>query len=242
MSTSSLVTIVTSTYNKELYLPDAFNSLLRQTFEHWQWWLILDIPNQATMEAAYKCAVCDDRVKIFEGKDHLTREYTKVNKIARMSWIMNKYLPKIDTKFFAWLSDDDIWSPTFIEALIEKLDDTHEVAYGICQHFTQKITGEWEWFMTTGQNLVKYGPNCSTKPLCNLDGGQILQTTASYLNLGWKFPEQDVGSTSRHLDGIYLNELSKKYEFVPVNEVVLVHRATLLSEFTPAGSEATVLR
>lgn len=228
----NLVTIVTSTYNKPTHLFDAYNSLVNQTIKYWEWMLILDIPIPETAQSAYKIANLDSRVTVFDGKDHMTREYTKSKNIARMSWIINKYWPMVKTKYFAWLSDDDVFSPTFIESLLHAMGTRHDVSYGICNHFDEDEYGDLKFLMQTGQHLTRYGPNCPIKPLCNIDGGQILQTTASYRALDWKAPEENSLEVSRYLDGIYLNELSAKFEFIPVNEVVLIHRNTLVSEYT----------
>lgn len=233
----NLVTIVTPTYNKPTYLFDAYNSLASQTIKYWEWMLILDIPIPETAKVAYEIANLDNRVIIFDGKDHMTREYTKSKNIARMSWVINKYFPMIKTKYFAWLSDDDVLSPIFMESLLDAIGNRHDISYGVCHHFNEEKSGEWKFLMQTGHTLTKYGPNCPVKPFCNIDGGQILQTTSSYRALDWKAPEENGSEVSRYLDGIYLNELSSKFEFVPVNDVVLIHRNTLMSEYTKTRFE-----
>jgi glycosyltransferase involved in cell wall biosynthesis len=223
-----ITTIVTATYNKEKFLPQAAESVFNQTRKDWRWWIILDGANGKTTDYIFNLQHRDPRITAFmENVGFYERK-----KIYRPSILMNKYFPIIATDYFCWLSDDDIMQPTYLESLAGTLDShpSWDVVFGWMDVIDQVNDTDWKLHMYFGRHHWNKEYNADTPPMHLLDGGQILQTKASYAVLNWQFPLEWVpGNTC---DGLYLNELAKKFTLHPINEHVLTHRRTFLSENT----------
>lgn len=220
-----LITIITPTYNKEEYLPDAIRSVLGLTFQEWEWWIVLDNANEATRRIAFH--IRDPRVRVymetFPEKDRF--------KECRSAKIINEYFPRVWTPYIFWLSDDDLLHPEGLGKLAKALEEHQDwdVVYGRCQ-----ITHELRDGNYADHGELLHGPDvglgCTVQPCCVLDGGQILQTQSAYEALdGWQL------TTAMHAaaecDGIYLNELAKHFVFHYVDTPLVVHRRTKKSVF-----------
>lgn len=219
-------TIVTATYNKAAFFKDAIESVLNQTRKDWRWWIILDGANADTIELCMNLQHRDQRVTLFSEEVAYGERY----KFYRPSMLMNKYFPLILTNYFCWLSDDDVWEPTYLEDLAGALD-THrdwDVVYGGAQVLEQTKTG-WRTTITLPEHFDRtYDEN--NMPCFHIDGGSIVQTKRSYdcIRLsGWQFPTDD---THTFADGLYMNELAKSYTIHPSRKLVLTHRITSISE------------
>lgn len=224
-----LTTIITATYNKETFLPQAAESVFNQTKRDWRWWIILDGANEKTSDYAFNLQHRDPRVTIFI--EHVNFHERK--QMYRPSMLMNKYFPLIATDYFCWLSDDDIMQPVYLESLAGALDKNPDwdIAFGWCDVINQVDENEWKLHMYLGRHHWNKEYNKDTPPIYVLDGGQIIQTKASYNALdGWQFPTEWVNGNA--CDGVYLNELAKKFTLHPIDTHVLTHRRTFLSENT----------
>jgi glycosyltransferase involved in cell wall biosynthesis len=222
-----LSTIVTSTYNKEEFFKDAIESVLNQTRPYWRWWIILDGANLATTELCLNLAHRDSRVTLFK-EDVL---YNQRYNLYRPSMLMNKYFPLITTDYFCWLSDDDLFEPTFLEVLAGLLDSNSDwdVVYGGCQVIEQIDKNQWQ---PTHRFPIDFKTiyNSNNLPCGHIDGGSILQTKKSYdVVKTWQFPTLE---NHRLSDGLYMNELAKNFTFHPAGVKLLTHRQTRLSENT----------
>lgn len=226
-----LTTIVTSTYNKEEFLPQGAESVFNQTRRDWRWWIILDGANASTTNYVLSLQHRDPRVIVFY--EHVGFQERK--KIYRPSVIMNKYFPLIATDYFCWLSDDDIMQPTYIESMASALDQNPDwdVVFGWCDVINQVDENKWTFYTNLGRHENNKEYNKSNLPILLLDGGQLIQTKQSYMALnGWQFPFE--GNNTRVSDGLYMNELAKQFIFHPLDTHVLTHRTTYISENTAA--------
>jgi len=215
---------VTSTYNKEKYFKDAIESVLEQTRRDWRWWIILDGANHKTTEIALNLMHREDRVTIFtERCNYFQRKQT-----YRPAEIMNKYFPMISTDYFCWLSDDDVLMPNFLEVLCGTLDSNPNIniAYGGCKYIVETEQGNWELDKYVGVDGRRF--DADSPPMYKLDGNQFVQTKESYNEVNFQFPNDLYHQVG---DGLYLNELSKKYTIHSATSDILInHRRTFLSE------------
>lgn len=219
-------TILTPTYNKPDFLPACIDSVLTQTRVEWNWWIVLDGADPTTTDIVYNLAANDERVKVIEEKT--TPEERQ--RVYRPAVIFNTYAPQVTTKYFAFLADDDVLYPHFLETLVGYLDANPgvDVCYGVCEVANQVGPDQWETVNYLGSAPVYFYKIYS--PDFQLDGGQILQTTKSLRALyatGFRMLES--GPDTHHCDGIYLRALCQLYPFHPVARVVMRHRRTYLS-------------
>ena len=221
------VTILTPTYNKPQFLAEAANSVLRQTFPNWNWWIVLDGADAETQAVAIQLARCN-RITLFDEKT--TDEQRRAE--YRPAAILNKYYPKIHTNYLCWLSDDDLFEPVYLELLVGALESQpeYEVAFGACEVVKQAGSEGWRHYRWL-RAKTPIGKGTGVMPDFVIDGGQILQTKSSYeLLQGYQLPIDWISAC--HVDGIYMNELARHFCFLPVREKVLTHRCTYLSTHT----------
>ena len=221
-----LTTILTGTYNKHEFLAGAAESIFKQTSGDWRWWLVLDGANKETTELAHGFADKDPRVVLFTEEVPDGERY----KLYRPAMLLNKYFPLISTKYLCWHSDDDLLEPCFVEVLVRALEDNpgYHVSYGTEEKYNQQ-GNSWQLVATYPSNReMRFGPGSPHQPLCVIDGGQVIQTKASWDMLEWKFPTEY--GPHREIDGHYLNALATKFHFLFVDKRVQIGRATYLSE------------
>lgn len=220
-------TIVTATYNKPDYLPDAAESVFAQTDPDWEWWIVLDGACETTRQLVYGWAAAWPQIRVF---DEPTTERQRRERY-RPAVIANRYYPMVQAPFMAWLSDDDILSPRFLELLTGALRShpDRDVAYGRCDQVRLTASGEQQHQRTIPETgLPEFGPGLM--PCSHLDGGQIVHTRRAYQSLdGWQIPDRWDHQTDR-TDGLFLDELARRFTFHGVPETVLTHRCTPLSE------------
>ncbi len=215
-----VITLITGTYNQPKRLLECAESVLKQTRGDWHWWIVLNGQHPDVVEAVRQVHQMDTtRISPFilpVSDQERQREYIPAK-------ICNGFFPLVYTKYFAWLSDDDLLEPCFCEALIEPLERNPDwdIAYGRCL-CVGEINQKPRW-VGSDRNL---GPGTGGgMPDCVIDGGQIVQTKRSYDALnGWKFPT--CIKDSNHVDGIYMNQLAYDFVFHFVNVHVLTHRCT----------------
>jgi glycosyltransferase involved in cell wall biosynthesis len=225
---SNLTTIITGTYNKHEFLPDAAKSVLQQTNPNWRWWLVLDDAEEETKEIAYNLSSEDNRITCFEEKVKERNPWTN----NREAFIRNLYYPRVATKYLCWLSDDDILEPNFLNLLTLKIDDENgHIAYGFSEALI-KSDGNWKILRThcPHENL---GLGYVTQPFTMIDGGQFIQTKESFELLNWRFPTDftGLGYGPNLLDAIYMKELAQKFTFYRVPVKVYTKRMTYLSTY-----------
>jgi len=116
-----LVSVVIPTYNQAGYLREALDSLLKQTYQHWEAVVMNDGSTDATQEVMAEYAEKDGRIRIF----------TKAN--GGITSALNAGLEQARGEFFCWLSSDDLFYPTKLELQVrayEQLDDRYALVYG----------------------------------------------------------------------------------------------------------------
>jgi glycosyltransferase involved in cell wall biosynthesis len=223
---NALTTIITGTYNKHEFLPDAAESVLKQTNPNWRWWIVLDDAEDATKEIAYSLEKLDNRITCFEEKSTNLCRDALVNR--REAKIRDKYFRMVGTKYLSWLSDDDVLEPCFVEVLTDKIiKEQGHIAFGFLDVVT-KIDNEWCY--VRNQNCYNdLGLGTSHSPFCIIDGGQFIQTKESFEAINWSF--LDNSSPPSLLDAIYMKELANYFRFYKVPIKVYTKRITYLSTY-----------
>lgn len=111
--TNPLVSIITPTYNHELYIIDCIRSVQEQTYTNWEMIIIDDGSTDHTYNVAKLFSENDTRIKIF----------TQENKgIFKLSETYNYALQKATGKYIAVLEGDDIWFPMKLALQVESLE------------------------------------------------------------------------------------------------------------------------
>jgi len=122
MSENPIVSILTSVYNYGSFIKQAIKSVLKQTYDNWEWIIIDDGSTDSTQDIIQ--AVKDKRIKyVYQdhgGFDNLTRTFNKALNMSKGDLI-------------AMLDGDDYWVVDKLEAQVEKFQKTEIVlCYGEC--------------------------------------------------------------------------------------------------------------
>ncbi len=117
----SLVSVVIPSYNQAEYLREALDSLIDQTYPHWEAIVVNDGSTDNTVEVMNEYAQKDARIK-------------PVNKEnGGITNALNDGLKHCSGDYFCWLSSDDLYYPEKLEVLIkafENLGDDYALVYG----------------------------------------------------------------------------------------------------------------
>lgn len=99
-------------FNGEAYLVEALESILNQTHENWDLFLVDNASSDGSRDIALAYARRDPRIKYF-------RETQWVN--ATANWSRTYDLAAQGVRFFIWASDDDFYAKEYIESLLTPL-------------------------------------------------------------------------------------------------------------------------
>jgi len=94
------VSIIMPAYNAELYIAEAIESVLRQTYTCWELLIIDDSSTDRTPEIVRSYAVGDGRIR-----------YRKLDRNCGASAARNLAIGMASGKYLAFLDSDDIWLP-----------------------------------------------------------------------------------------------------------------------------------
>lgn len=120
MDKKPLVSILSSVYNERLYIEQTIHSVLKQTYEHWEWIIVDDGSTDGTGEILR--GINDGRVKcVFqENSGYLAKNLNKALKMSCGSII-------------AQLDGDDYWPHNKCEIQVKCFEDQEVVlSYGEC--------------------------------------------------------------------------------------------------------------
>lgn len=93
-----LVSIVMPCYNSELYIKEAIDSVINQTYKNWELLIVDDISTDNTCDIVKSYCSLDKRVKYF-----------KLERKGGASIARNFAIKKAAGRFIAFLDADDIW-------------------------------------------------------------------------------------------------------------------------------------
>jgi glycosyltransferase involved in cell wall biosynthesis len=119
MTKSPLISIIMPTYNAARFIGKAVDSVLAQTYPHWEL-IIVDDASSDDTEAIVN-AYNDSRIR-----------YTKVSRIGHPAGVRNTGLRMAQGDYIAFLDSDDLYFPETLEKLLQPLQDKPELvaAYG----------------------------------------------------------------------------------------------------------------
>jgi len=110
--TKDLISIIIPIYNTELYLREALDSVIAQTFENWEAILVDDGSTDKSSEICAEYAKKDSRFK------YIRKERNGGLLLARKTGLENS-----KGEFIANLDSDDFYPPQFLEKMFAKIID-----------------------------------------------------------------------------------------------------------------------
>lgn len=118
MSSDTLVSTIIIFLNAERFIAEAIESVLAQTYQHWELLLVDDGSTDASTEIARRCAAeRAERVRYLEHPDH--RNYG-------MAASRNLGIRHAQGEYIAFLDADDVWLPNKLAEQVAILDSQPE--------------------------------------------------------------------------------------------------------------------
>lgn len=111
------ISIITPSYNSSKYLQETIDSVLKQTFQDWEWLITDDCSTDNSVEILEKQN--DSRIKVF-----ITEKNGGAGHARNIS------LENATGRFITFLDADDFWEPNFLEEMINFMkSENTELAY-----------------------------------------------------------------------------------------------------------------
>lgn len=127
-SSRPLVSVLTPTYNHERFIEPCLESVLSQTYPHWEQIIIDDGSTDRTSELVARFR--DPRIR------YVRQSHQGIFKLAQT---YNFALTMASGSLIATLEGDDVWPPDKLEVLVPAFADPDVVvSYGVCRSFTEE--------------------------------------------------------------------------------------------------------
>lgn len=108
------VSIITPAYNCEQFISKTIESVLSQTYPHWEMIVVNDCSSDTTGQIAQKYASYDKRIK------YIKLEYNSGAAVAR-----NVAMSMAKGQYIAFLDSDDLWHPGKLSTQIKFMQDNN---------------------------------------------------------------------------------------------------------------------
>lgn len=112
-----IVSIILTSYNKPNTVGEAIESVLKQTLKEWELFIMDDASNDETTKVI-ESFLEDERIHFFNSKIEDGNRY----KTTRYATLINEAIPKTTGKYLSYLTDDTIYVPTRLEAMVNELE------------------------------------------------------------------------------------------------------------------------
>lgn len=132
-----LVSIVLPVYNGEEYLEKSIESVLRQTYENFEFIIVNDGSTDHTKEIVDKYALIDNRIRVIHKQNE------------KLPKTLSRGFSEARGEFFTWTSADNIMEKNFIEKLVTELQTYPETGMVfsnislIDENDNYIVTNEW---------------------------------------------------------------------------------------------------
>lgn len=157
MNDYGLVSIIMPAYNSQQYIAEAIESVLSQSYNHWELLIQDDCSNDDTLVISERYAEKDARIRVEKNIENSGAAVTRNNAIARSNGV-----------FLAFLDSDDIWLPSKLEHQIDFMDANKcDFSFTRYSHIDEKgnslgVVARVKRNLTYRQFLMHCWPGCLT--------------------------------------------------------------------------------
>lgn len=160
------VSIIMPVYNGEKYLEEAIQSILLQTFQDWELWLVNDCSTDSSLKIMEKYAGENDKIQIITNPENyqLPRSLNIGFRHARGTYL-------------TWTSDDNFYQPDAVEVMVRELENHPD--YGL-------VCCDVDYLFEDGSVMAHRFPDASRLYLENVVGAcflyrrEVLETVGEY--------------------------------------------------------------
>lgn len=112
------VSIITATYNSELFVVATYESIKSQSFQDWEWIVTDDCSSDGTWRILSEIAKNDQKVKIFRNSKNFGSASAR-----------NNSLKNSRGDFLAFIDSDDLWEPNKLEKQLLFMGDRIDFSF-----------------------------------------------------------------------------------------------------------------
>lgn len=117
------VSIVLPTFNGEIYLANAINSVLQQSYKNFELILVDDCSTDGTSRIIQEFAQNDPRIRYIRNESN-----------QKLPNSLNIGFAAAVGEYFTWTSDDNLYAPHAIEKMVTYLDEHDELGMVYCDY------------------------------------------------------------------------------------------------------------
>lgn len=134
-----LVSIIMPAYNTAMYISEAIQSILNQTYQEWELIVVDDASTDGTSVL----------IKDFAAKDSRIKPIFKTSNSGKPAIAKNTALENVVGEYIAFLDSDDLWFPQKLEIQINQM--IRDRSIGLC------YTGGY-WIDANGKTIKEFMP------------------------------------------------------------------------------------
>ena len=105
-----IVSIITPTFNSELFISDTIKSIIAQTYTDWELLITDDCSTDETWNLLQEYASKDKRIKVFQ-----------LNRNSGAGIARNNSIKHAKGDYLTFIDADDLWEPNFITTSLSLL-------------------------------------------------------------------------------------------------------------------------
>ena len=200
-----VVSVVMSVYNSEQYLPEAIESILKQTFRDFEFLIIDDFSPDSSLKIIIDYSNKDNRIKYFYNKENLG-----------LTKNLNKLINISHGKFIARMDADDISTPDRFEKQLEFLRKNPGIM--VLGSYVQEINSQY---------IINFPLNNEAAKKCIVKSSPLGHPTVmmrkEIFDKDLLYPEKY--RTNQDL-ALWFEVLNKGYKIANLPEVLLYYRRT----------------
>ena len=153
-----------------------------------------------------------------------------------VAWVTNQVIRAglIRGRYMCTFYDDDLYHPAFMEEMAGYLDAHPDARAVWCSQ--DRVHMAPDGTETLAGRIAADGPRSGHAFDCMVDGAQVMWHTEMLGKIGdpW-LPEDPADAACRHSDGIFLDRLGGMCTVQAILPVLVEHRSTPWSAYTPSG-------
>lgn len=207
------VSIILTSYNKSEYVGDAIKSIVDQTFEDFELFIMDDNSNEETLNII-KPFLNDHRVKFIKSEIQTIDE--RVEK-TRYAVLINQALKKIEGEYIAYATDDNVFHREKIKEMVNFLDNNLNVQVVYSASLTNYVNehGEITNSIVRPAKTIQWFAPCAIDHCSIMHRKAILPVIEKTFNSFWDENPQYY----RIGDARFFWKVNHFWPFYPINEI-----------------------
>ena len=235
MSEDPLVSVYLPSYNKPEYVGQAIQSVLDQTYQNWELWILENSDDEGpdcTREVIHGLNIPAHPQVIYEEIEYTPEARQRVYPTAEL---LNKYYPWAQGKYIFYLSDDDLFDPDCFETCVNFLEAGNHSAAWFSLRLAYVKGPDLGPFPDNGPGIPAnrtVGQGYEQSLNCKMDGGQIVHTRDILKHIPQPYFPSARDYFSRQCDGAFLTSLARVCVIPNIPRALVTHRTTPVSTWT----------